>query len=67
MDRIEKKARELMRVRENRICATCKNRTKKGCTVVPDKASCIYNDYELWKPSSDAFYELAERVLGGSQ
>lgn len=63
MDRIERKARELMRVRENRICGTCKNNLKSGCKVAADKNCCIYNDYELWKPSSTAFYKLAERVL----
>lgn len=53
MDKIERKARELMRVRENR----------NGCNVTPNKNACIYNNYELWKPSSEAFYKLAERVL----
>ncbi len=63
MDRIERKARELMRVRENRVCDTCKNNSAVGCEVTPDRYSCVYNDYELWKPSPDAFCELAERVL----
>lgn len=63
MDRIEHKARDLMRVRENRVCETCVNNTSSGCKVTPDKKSCIFNDYELWKPSSTAFYKLAERVL----
>ncbi len=63
MDRIERKARELMRVRKNRVCETCVNNMDGGCGVTPDKKSCIYNDYELWKPSSSAFLKLAERVL----
>lgn len=63
MDRIERKARKLMRVRENRICETCGHNLKSGCRVTPDKNACIYNDYELWKPSSSAFYKLAERIL----
>lgn len=65
MDRIEHKARELMRVRENRICDTCSHNLKSGCNVTPNKNACIYKDYELWKPSSEAFYKLAERVLTG--
>lgn len=65
MDRIERKARELMRVRENRICSTCSHNQKNSCSVTPDKNACIYNDYELWKPSSSTFYMLAERVLTG--
>lgn len=67
MDRIERKARELMRVRENRICETCRNNLDSGCCVTPDKNSCIFNDYELWKPSSRAFLKLAERVLSEGQ
>lgn len=63
MDRIERKARELMRVRANRICETCVNNSGRGCTVTPDKNSCVYNAYELWKPSSTAFFKMAERVL----
>lgn len=63
MDRIERKACELMRVRANRICDTCRNKLESGCSVTPDKNACIYNDYELWKPSSSVFNRLAERVL----
>lgn len=63
MDRIERKARELMRVRENRICDTCTHNLKNGCCITPDKNACIYNDYELWKPSFNVFYKLAERIL----
>lgn len=63
MDRIERKARELMRVRENRICDTCCHNLKGSCRITPDKNACIYNDYELWKPCSTVFYKLAERVL----
>lgn len=63
MDRIERKARELMRVRKNRTCDTCCHNQKDGCCVTPDKKACIYNDYEFWKPLSSAFYNLAERVL----
>lgn len=63
MDKIERKARELMRVRENRICDTCSHNQKTSCCVTPDKNACIYNDYELWKPSFGAFLKLAERVL----
>ena len=63
MDRIEHKARELMRVRANRICDTCRNNLDSGCSVTPEPNSCIYNDYELWKPNVTAFYKLAERVL----
>lgn len=63
MDSIERKARELMRVRVNRTCDTCCHNQKAGCCVTPDKNSCIYNDYVLWKPSTAAFNELAERVL----
>lgn len=63
MDKIERKSRELMRVRENRICDTCRHNLKNGCSVTPNKKACVYNDYELWKPSSEAFYKLAERVL----
>lgn len=63
MDKIEYRARELMRVRENRVCNTCINNRSSGCDVSPDKNSCIYNDYELWKPNPDVFARLAERVL----
>lgn len=66
MDKIARKARELMRVSENRICDTCSHNLKIGCRVTPDKSTCIYNDYELWKPSSNAFYKLAERVLNNA-
>lgn len=47
MDRIERKARELMRDRENRICITCKNKGANGCDVTPDARNCIYNDYDF--------------------
>lgn len=63
MDRIERKARELMRDRKNRICITCKNKGANGCEVTPDAQSCIYNDYELWKPNSKVFFKLAARDL----
>ncbi len=64
MDRIERKARELMRSRQNRICDTCRHKTDDGnCEVTPDINACKYNDYELWKPNSQAFVQLAERVL----
>lgn len=63
MDRTEHKALELMRVRKNRVCETCVNSTVNGCSVTPDKNACVYNDYELWKPNSETFIELAERVL----
>lgn len=67
MDSIERKARELMRARANRICETCVHNSSNGCTVTPDKNSCVYNDYELWKPNSAAFMKLAERVLAGGR
>lgn len=63
MDRIEHKAWELMRVRGNRTCETCRNNSSSGCEVSPDKNACIYNDYELWTPNRDVFFKLAERVF----
>lgn len=63
MDSTERKALELMRVRKNRVCETCANNSAVGCEVTPDKKACVYNDYELWKPNSETFLVLAERVL----
>lgn len=63
MDIIERKARELMRERENRICITCQNKGANGCKVAPDARSCIYNDYELWQPNFKVFLKLAARDL----
>lgn len=68
MDSIERKARELMRARANRICETCAHNSSKGiCTVSPDKNTCVYNDFEFWKPDSAAFVKMAERVLAGGR
>lgn len=66
MDRTEHKAYELMRnhaIYRKQACETCANNSDMGCKVTPDKKSCVYNNYELWKPDFDTFLSLAKRIL----
>lgn len=66
MDRTEHKAYELMRnhsIYRKQSCEMCTNNSDMGCKVTPDKNSCIYNNYELWKPDFKKYIALARRLL----